>query len=234
MIGATLVSALPLAAVSAVSSPSPSISQAQHLANLQTRGTAEITRRLTALSSAQVAVTATTKLSVEDKAALTAQITAETASLTALKTKLAADTDLTTARTDVQSIVSDYRVYALMLPKARLAAALDHVMALESALQKLHDKLLTPVGAEDANPAAGVSADRAKLDEMAAQLAAAHAATDGLEAKLLALQPTDYNADHTVLTQYRQSLTAARSDLAAARNDAKAIIDALKAGKPKS
>src|SRR5690242_1308632 len=121
-LGAVCIAALPLT-VTAVT-PTPAAS-AQHLTNLQTRGAAEITRRLTSLQAALTKLAAATKLTDADKTTLTAQVNAEITSLTALKTKLAADPNLTTARTDVQSIVTDYRVYALMLPKARMTASAD-------------------------------------------------------------------------------------------------------------
>jgi len=235
MLVAVLFTAIPLYSATGTATPTPALSgaaQATHLANLKTRGAAEIDRRLAALNTALTKLGASTKLGQSDKAALTAQVTAETTALTALKAKLAADTDLATARVDVQSIVTEYRVYVLMLPKARLVAATDHLVLVEGQLTDLQAKLKTKI---DATTAAGkdTTAMTASLTDLSAKIAATKVISDGFVAKLLALQPTDYNADHTILETYRTSLVTARTDIKAARDDAVSIITALKAANAK-
>ncbi|HSX00984.1 MAG TPA: hypothetical protein VLF67_01965 [Candidatus Saccharimonas sp.] len=190
------------------------------LNNLKTKGAAEIDRRLTALNSV-LTITIGAKT-------LTDQIQAEITSLTALKTKLAADTKLSTARTDVQSIVTEYRVYALMLPKVRLINLSDRFDGIGRKFVELHDKLQTKVA--DAKSAGhDVAALQTALDDMKAKLDAAAAVYAGVADKVLALQPTDYNSDHAVLLQYRENYADARTDYKAAHDDAKTVIDGLKA-----
>jgi hypothetical protein len=232
---AALLAALPLATVSAVTSthsPTPTPS-ADRLANLKSKGTTEIDRRLANLNAALTKLTASTKLSATDKATLTKQVQAEITGLTALKAKLAADTDLATARADVASIVADYRVYVLMLPKVRMVASADRFAVAEQKLTVLHDKLKAKVDPEVDNSAStsNATALTAKLDDMAAKIADAKAKSASMVTQLLALQPTDYNANHAVLVGYRASLKTAQTDLKAARDDAKFVADALKATK---
>jgi len=233
MLAALLFAAIPISAVDGVAAttPAPSSLSAQaqttRLHNLQTRGTAEIDRRVSNLNSALAKLGASTKLKTADKSALTQQVQTEVASLTALENKLVADTDLATARTDVQSIVTDYRVYVLMLPKVRLVASTDRFDVVEDKLATLNDTLQTKVNAAK-SAGKDVTALQSSLDDMKAKTADATSKTSTLVAQLLALQPTDYNANHAVLLTYRTSLTAALADVKAARDDAKSVIDGLK------
>jgi hypothetical protein len=142
------------------------------------------------------------------------------AGLVALKTKLAGETTVTAARADVASIVSDYRVYALTLPKARMIASADRFAVSQTKLTELYNKLATKVG-DDATL-------KAKLQHMQEQITASATASTNVIPQLLALQPTDYNANRAVLVQYRASLKAAHDALKLAREDAKFIIDELK------
>ncbi len=226
MLAATLFAAIPFASVAATLTPA----QSTALTHLQTRGAAEISRRITNLNAALTKLNASTKLTGADKTSLATQINNELTSLGALQTKLAADTDLATARTDVQSIVTDYRVYVLMLPKARLAASADRFAEVEDQLTTLATKLQTKI---DTAKTAGkdTAAMQTTLNDLTAQVASAKTITDGLVAKLLALQPADYNTNPSILATYRQSLTTAHTDLKAARTDATTIITGLKPSK---
>lgn len=235
------IAAMPLATDAVASTPkatptpkvatSPNAAQAQRLTNLKTKGTAEIDRRIASLNSALEKLNTAAKLTAADKAALTQQIQAEIAGLTTLKAKLGAETELAAARADATSIVTDYRVYALMAPKARMVAAIDRLTVSADKLSEMQASLRIKVDAANASPASGVSADQQKVDAMASKIAAAKAATDGMTAKLLALQPTDYNANHAVLVDYRAKTKIALDNLKAARDDAKDLIASLKTAK---
>jgi hypothetical protein len=229
---AVLFTAIPLSSATGVASKSesPSATQAARLTNLKTRGTAEIERRLASLTAARTTLNAGTRLTQADKNTLVAEVAGEITALTALSTKLGADTDLAVARTDVQSIVTDYRVYALILPKARLAAAADRFVLVEDQLTQLQAKLQAKT---DAAKTAGkdTTVMEASISDMAAKIANSKTITDGFVAQLLALHPTDYNASHALLASYRESLVAARTDLKTARDDAKSIVAVLKAVK---
>jgi hypothetical protein len=208
--------------VAIASSPTPvAATAAQKLAALQSKGTAEIDRRLSNLTAATAKLAASTKLTAADKTALTTQVQDEITGLTALKAKLAAETAIAGARADVVSIVADYRVYVLVLPKTRLVASADRFAAAEDNLTSLYTKLKGKVPATDA-------ASTAKLADMQSHIAAAQTISGSLASKLLALQPTGYNANHAVLMQYRATLKTAQADLVAARDDAKAVRGTLK------
>jgi hypothetical protein len=226
-----LFTAIPFASVSGVATPAATASdQTVHLSNLQTRGAAEIDRRITNLSNALTKLTASTKLTPADKTALQGQINTELTGLAALKGKLAADTDVATAHVDVQAIVNDYRVYVLMLPKTRLIATIDRFIDVEDKLTSIDSTLQTKVNADRA-AGKDTASMQASLDDLKSKIADATSKTDGMTAQLLALVPTDYNADHAILLTFHQSLIAAQTDVKTARDDATSVASALSANK---
>lgn len=241
-----LLAAIPVAQLSAVGdpptsnatvttspTPTPSASPSaalntQHLDNLKTRGAAEIKRRETNLTAALTAIEANTKLASADKVSLSGQVQGEISNLQALATKLAADTTVTTAAADVQSIVTEYRVYVLLLPKVRLVAAADRFAVVEGKLTTLAATLQTKITAEKA-AGKNVTTMQTQLTDLTTQTAAATTKSTSVVAPLLALQPADYNTDHTVLASYRATLATALTEITAARNDAQLIVKALDA-----
>jgi hypothetical protein len=225
----TSVKATPTPTASPTPSPSTSVTETntQRITNLKTKGTAEIERRITNLNQSLTGLAASTKLTASDKAALTSTVQAELVGLTALKSKLAADTTLAECVADVQSIFNDYRVYALLLPKVRMVTVTDRFTNVESELTALQPQLQTVV---DTQKAGGRDTDsmQASLNDMQTKTAAAEGLTSGLVASLLALQPTDYDANHAVLITYRSTLGTALTDIQAANTDAKSVVAALK------
>src|ERR1700683_867845 len=192
---AVLLAAFPLATIAvSTSSPTPSATatpaaepdatpnppaiaslsaavQATRLATLKTRGDAEINRRITDLTAALAKVQAVTTLTASDKSTLVSQIQTEVSGLNALKSKLDADTTLAAARTDVQSIVADFRVYVLMLPKAPLPAAFDSLAVVQTKLTALETQLQTAINNAKA-AGKNVTAMQAGLTDMQAKTAA--------------------------------------------------------------
>jgi hypothetical protein len=199
----------------------------QRLATIQSRGDAEIERRLKTLGNLTTKIAATTKLNASDKTALSAEVASATAGLTALKTQLDGETTLGAARTDAQNILTEYRVYALVAPKVLLIATADGQQAVEAKLSALADKLQTRVtaAASAGKPTNGL---QTALDALKAQVAKAQAVSSSVEMKLLPLQPSDYNGDHTILASYITQLHQAHADNQAAYNNAKALVAELK------
>lgn len=228
----------PLTALASESLPTPTPTpktlsaskQAAALARLQTRGAAEIERRLTSLQNALSLLQKAPRITDTDKATLTQQVQTEIDGLTALQTKLAADTKLADARTDVQSIITEYRVYGLLLPKIQIIAAADRLESLGQELQDLSTNLKALIAAAK-TAGHDVDALEEALTDLDQQLATAKDGYQNVASQAFALTPSDYNADHKVLSTYRTSLAAAHKALVTARDDAKTIITGLKAFK---
>ena len=130
---------------SATSDSSSSSTDSQRLSNIKTKGDAEINRRLAALGTLSTKISNATKLTSADKSTLLGEVTAEISGLTALKAKLDAETTVSAAAADVQNMVTEYRVYALIVPKIQFVRMADNQQVVQSKLTALATKLQTRI-----------------------------------------------------------------------------------------
>lgn len=219
----TLGGSLGLAGVAAAQSATSATSQ-QRLQTIISKGDQEITRRLSTLTNK---INAATKLSASDKTTLSGEVSDTISGLNTLKTKLDAETTIAAARTDVQDIYTEYRVYALVAPKVNLIKVADDQQAAEAKLTALAQKLQTRIAtAQQAGK--DVSALQSQLSDMTTNVSAAQAISSGIESKVISLQPSDFNSDHALLSGDSAQLKTAHADNKQAYNDAKSIIATLK------
>jgi hypothetical protein len=208
----------------------------QHLSNIISKGNAEITRRLDSLNSLLNRIGSAKNLSSSDLSYLQNEVNVEISGLTALKTTLdncATVTPLASAITAcakpaAQSIINDYRVYALVLPKVRLVVMADDQIVIETNLSSLAQKLQNRI-ANDQTAGKDVTSLQSELSSMTADISAAQAISANIESTVLPYQPSDYNTDHSLLVGYASQLQTARTDLQTAATTAKTIITGLKA-----
>jgi hypothetical protein len=215
------------AAVSSSNANNTSVTGQDRVKTIITKGDQEISRRQTALGKLNTKISSATKLTPNDKSVLTTQVTTEISGLTNLKTKLDADTDLATTKSDAQSIISEYRVYALVVPKVALIKVADDQQATESKLTALATKLQTAITAKQ-TAGKDVASLQTQLADMTTKTAAASAISTSIESGVISLQPSDYDSNHSVLTGDNTQLKSAHADNQAAYADAKAIAAALK------
>lgn len=190
-------------------------------------GDREIARRLQSLSRLSTEITSAAHLTASSKTALQNEVNSAVSGLNTLKTKLDNDKTVSSAKADAQSIMNEYRVYALIVPKVHLIKLADDIQATDGKLSDLANKLQTRIATEKTS-GKDVSALESKLTDMNAQIAAGQNIAGNVETKIIGLQPSDYNSDHKILAGYSAKLKAARTDNQAAYADAKAIIDTLK------
>ena len=225
----TLVAALIVVAPVAHAEATPAATrQADRLEQVKSRGGAEINRRLSTLNALAGRISGAAKLSSADKTTLTNEVSSEIHDLTLLKAKLDAETVLASAFADAKAIVTEYRVYALVVPKVGLVRAADDQQVVESKLVALEAKLRTRIAAAQ-NAGKHVDSLQVQLDDLASKVSAAQTISPTVEAEVIALQPTDFNSDHAVLSGYRDQLSVAHRDNQAALMDVREIIDQLKA-----
>jgi hypothetical protein len=232
VIGGTTAVAVPAFAASSSSGstttdvPASSVSSAS-LTTIKARAASAISVRQSALNTAITAVTGNAWLTSGDKATVLNTLNNDLSGLTALAPKIQADTTVAQARIDYQSIFLDYRVFALALPQARLAAAADDVTG--AVIPRLTDAqtrlsgLLAGVDKSKDTPTV-----QAEMADLAAKISAITTATNAMSASLLALTPPQYNANHAILSGPRSALLAVRGDIQAARTDIWAVAGAIK------
>lgn len=204
-----------------------SSTQTKQLQHIISRGNNEITRRLNTLNKLSSKINGNAKLSSGDKSNLSSEVSDEISGLTTLKSTLDGETTLAGAKTDAQSIIDGYRVYALIGPKVYLVKTADDQQVAESKLTTLAGKLQSDITA-DQNDGKNVASLQSELSDLTGKTQAAQAISSNIESMVVGLQPGDYNGDHTVLSGDRDQLKTAQTDIAGAVSDAKNIITALK------
>ena len=217
----------PKATTATPSSASTDGTVATRLSTIKSKGDTEIARRLATLGTLSASIDGATKLSPGSKSTLANEVSTETSALIALRIKLSEETTVAGAAADVQSMISEYRVYALIVPKVQLVKAADDQQVVEQKLSDLATKLDTRLTA--AQKAGKNVADlQAKLTDLEQNVTNAQSISTEVESKVLPLQPSDYDGDHTVLSGYRDKLKTAHTDNQAAYADAKAIVQGIK------
>ncbi len=189
----------PAFAAEGTSAPTPSHSPAS-LSTIQQRGETLIHARLGSLATAITRVTDAKDATAADRTKILGTLNADVSGLAALAAKIQADTTVATARADVASIFTTYRVYAVALPQSYIAIGADRIG--DTAVPKLqaaHDRLQ------------GRGADKAQLALMQNDITTAAQDVRGLDAEALGVTPGAYNADHTVMAALRARLHDAAS-----------------------
>ncbi len=202
-------------------------------AHLVALGDCEINRRLVTITVLQDRVSNPNGLTTGDRSALQAQFTADTTGLTALKTKIDGETDVTTLRSDLGLIVTDYRIYLLVVPVTTEVISADNEAATFGRLTTVAGKLQARITADQA---AGKDVTQAIEDLASMNAALGQVSTTtlaGISSQLLGLTPATYNnngpakgdlqADHATLQGFRTSLNAARGDAVACRTALKGL-----------
>ena len=217
----------PTSAMALSTSTTLTTDQQQRLSNIKTKGDQEISRRLASLQALSAKITSSAKITAADKNSLSAEVTTEISGLTSLKTALDSATTLDAARVDAQNIITEYRVYALVTPKISLIKASDDQQVVEAKLIALAGKLQNRLNTAKAG-GKDITVWQKTLDDMNTQVHNAQAISTPMEAKVLPLQPSDYNSDHTLLSGDADQLKQAHADNQAALNDAKTLLNDLK------
>ena len=222
------------------------------VATLRARGDCEITRRLTTLTSDASRVSAdqssldsslagmathfpadtnisTIKSKVDgDLQSIASLLSTDQAGLTSLKGKIdTQDTTLAQLAPDVRSIVTAYRVYALVDPKVHLTIGSDREVVLVDLLTDVEQ--LETLRINSLPPGTpGLSAAEAALADLGTRLtdAATHN-PGGVASSVAALLPSGYPGNVSTLTANATLVVAVRDDLKGARADVQKIRNAL-------
>jgi hypothetical protein len=198
----------------------------------KTKADNEVKRRAEALENLLARINSTTKITAELKTSITTNINNQISALGALNEKIQADTDGATLKSDVALITQGYRVFALLMPQARIAAAADREATLVNMLGELGGKLQARLQAAAA-AGADVSALNTALTDLGAKLqsAQAHAATAITTSATLTPDQGDsakMKSNSDALKAARAEIVAAQKDITDARKDTDTIIKGLK------
>lgn len=198
----------------------------------QERGDTMIDQRIKSLEDLEARLAKIKLLPADVLTNIKASVDTEIQALITLKAQIAGDTSTTSVKADDSSITKANRVYLLVEPKARIAAAASRIDAVVMQLTALATKLqarITAAQSAGVNVSAAVSA----MTDFNAKIANAKVQADAAVAETANLKPD--NGDKTILAankaalkDARSKLVAAEQDLAAARHDAGTIAGVVK------
>ncbi len=222
--------ALAQTAKSTPTAPTPK--QAARMDNLVKRADQEITRRITNLSSLITRVQSTKKLPISEQGTLATAIQGQISDLNNLKTKIDADTDLTTLLADVQSIKKSYRIYALVIPQTTVIAAADRVMTLVDTMNTLGGKIQARLNATQ-SAGKNVTSLQATFSDFAAKVSDANTQAQAAVTAVFELtadngNKTKMQSNASALKDARAKIRTAQQDLVTARKDIQTIVDGLR------
>ncbi len=205
------------------------------LTNLIAHSDKAITARIDALNTLATRINDMKLVSADSKASLASQIQNQIGGLTALKTKIDADTDLPTLKTDAKTITGSFRVFALVIPQGQIIAAADRLNTIAGDLSAVAGKLQTRL-----NDALSAGKDIIKLTtaltDLNAKVTDAQTQAQAAINRIANLAPdngdaTVMAANKTALTQSRADLHVGQQDVVTARQDIEAIRKGIKAFK---
>lgn len=194
--------------------------------NLRTRADTEIQRRTTALQELLTKIGALKHVPDASKTSYSTQIQSQISSLAALKAKIDADTDTATLKTDVQSIVTSYRIFAVFMPQIRILAATDTISDVADNLSAVWSKLQTRITTAKASGIDTSSWDTL-LTDMQTKVTDAKTEASAIVTQISALTPEGYPGNKTTLEDARKKLTTAHQSLKTAAQDGRKIIQGL-------
>ena len=191
----------------------------------------EIARRIAALNAVLARVDAMVKVSDQVKANLKTNVQNEVSGFTQLQAKIDADADLSTLKTDVQSVTQSYRIFMLVIPQARITAAADRMATVINMMGELGTKLQARINSAKA-AGSDTAALEAALADLGTKLTSAQGHAQTAVGDVISLAPD--NGDKTVeasndaaIKNGKDELKSGTSDLTAARKDIATIIKGL-------
>jgi hypothetical protein len=201
--------------------------QDDRVASLKQKADLEIQRRISSLNVILTKLNLIKRLTTTQKSSFSSQIQAEITNLNSLKTKIDADTDIATLRTDVQSIITAYRVYAFFIPQLHILSTADKLLTTtDTDVTPVITRLGTRIQ-EAQTKGKDVTALQTALTDMKNKLADVQTQANNAITTVSALTPSGYPGNKTTLESARTMLQTARQDLQTMYQDARTIIAGL-------
>lgn len=201
---------------------------------LQGRANKEIDARIQVLNAQLARIGQMARLSDTQKSALQSSSQGVIVDLTTLKTKIDADTDMATLKTDVQSITKSERVYILVVPQTAILSAADRVNTVATLLSGIQAKLASRIAELlTKTHTTAIPAMNTALSDMKTQIGNAQTVAQNANTAVAGLQPDNgieatLTANNTALKNARAQIATTQKDLQAAQKDAQTILQFLK------
>lgn len=196
-------------------------------------GNCEIAFRDVSLNAGLTRVSQMSKVSAANQAIISANLNATISDLSAIQTKLDADTTVATARTDRDSIGNSVRVYALVLPQTWIAAGADRAETISASSTVIIQELTVKVNALSAT-STQQSTDLVLLADATAKIADATTNANAAVSEVINLVPDKGNqtiiaSNAAAIADAHAKMLTVQSDFETMVQDLKGVIQSLKA-----
>jgi hypothetical protein len=206
----------------------PTTKCGSNLACVQNVGYGEIARRIAALNVLIARVSAHTHLTSAQQSAITEDAQTNISGLNTLNSKLKGETDVTAARTDVQDIFTNFRIFAVVLPRDYGEIYLDHMQNVHDAVTAKEPEIQS-VLQQAQSQGIDITKEQGQLTDLETQVTNAGTQLSNAQGLIPSLTPANYPGTDQTIAQYHTDLKTAHTDLKAAAVDLTSIIAELKA-----
>lgn len=205
--------------------------QAQKMTAIQSRDYKMIDQRITGLNKLLARIQEMRNVSDSQKTNITSVIQGLVTEMTALKGKIGTDVSTTTLKTDSQSIMQAYRIYALVEPQLSIIAAADRTQTVIGAISVVGNKVQARLNNDSV--ASSSPAVKTAMADLIAKLTDANIQSQAAANDVLVLVPdngdkTKFQSNLTVLKAARTKIQTAQKDIVAVRKDLQTITKVLK------
>ncbi len=195
---------------------------------VQLAGDALIAKRVLALQAFIGRINAHARLTADQKTLLINDAQTNITNLQNWRHQLDGETTVDAARSDVHGIFTQFRIYAVVLPRDEGHAYLDVLTTVQAKFVSNEDKINQAIQAAAAK-GINVTQEQAQFSDLQAKVTDASTQLNSALALIPSLTPANYPGTTATLGQYHTDLKAARVDLTSAAQDLKSIITELKA-----
>lgn len=196
-----------------------------------TAGDALIGKRLTALNTLNSKISTDLgehKITSDQAGALQSDVSTNQTGLNTLKTRLDAETVMRNARQDVASIFTQFRIFAVVLPRDYRHLEMDVEINAKNVMQGVVSTIKTAIGTASADKQTKLNT---LYDDYQKQVMAAQAQIDIAQNDFPTLTPANFNQSRASFEATHQALDkalkAARADLHQAAKDLKQMANIL-------
>lgn len=208
--------------VSATTESSGATTEKQQLAQVQTRASSEIERRITSLNALTPLVTQLSHPTKAQQKSYNKAVAAEVKLLNGYSAAINADATLGAATADAKKLTPEYTAFMVLVPKTWLIITADWQQSLEAKFATYSNKIQDRLNAAN-NAGKDISSAQVTLNDLQSHVNSAEQLTDDVAKNVPATQLGQYNANHAVLVSHYNHLVTARDNLSVALDDARTL-----------
>jgi hypothetical protein len=182
--------------------------------------------RLRALRGADSAATAKGALTASDRSVVVAEISTERSGLNALETSVRSDNDLTQLQSAIDAMITDYRVFTVVVPQVNVMIELDASEPDVARLTRTEAEISAAV--TTASALGNEKAAQRYYSSLVAELQSARGLLQSTRSAVLSAVPSSYPGAAQTLASAAGSVSLVRADIGAARSDIEIIAQLLR------